>query len=621
MSAVTFAVELPGEGGGFRKIAERGGISRSLESHRDEFLRSDYLRVDPVDQAELWRLSLRLGALQDVDYGAFVGELKQTVEPVLSAYKYRAQILKAIQDARGADSVRKTRVYLAGVPFGRSPSAPTPLPESPGEPASVAGEAKDPGQLKTEREAVETMLFAKILGRLLKNAGLDLQDWHDPRFELPNDWPGVLGRQDLVVFVDPRGPYSLEDLQAHAPLLVDARDHLYSSGQPTAAERKEAVAAVYTGLVPVVYKAQRTLLESLIVSTIWAFGMIAVVMILVVRSIPAGLLSMLPNVFPVMVVFGLMGWSNVLVDIGSMMTASVAMGVAVDDTIHFLTWFRRGLDSGLKRRDAILRAYEHVGMAMTQTTAIGGLGLSIFAFSTFTPNAALRDPDAGPARHRAGGRSDLPAGPAGRPLRSRLRRTATPQAVGRARCRAGDQSARQRRPSRPDAALSRPNSAHSESLGEEVGRTGGEDGPLIRPAATFSREGRRDRIVSPLPRPGEVARGPLAGPGRVRVEPFPARRGPLIRPSATFSRVGEKGHDRVTSPEAGRGRSGPACGTRAGEGRAFPGARGPLIRPSATFSRVGEKGHDRVTSPEAGRGRSEQVQDGLQAPESFGSTR
>ena len=145
------------------------------------------------------------------------------------------------------------------------------------------------------------------------------------------------------------------------------------------------MSAVYTGLVPVVYKAQRTLLESLIVSTVWAFAMIAIVMIFVVRSVRAGLLSMIPNVFPVLLIFGAMGWMDILVDIGSMMTASVAMGVAVDDTIHFLTWFRRGLDNGCSRREAILSAYERVGMAMTQTTAIGGLGLSIFAFSTFTP--------------------------------------------------------------------------------------------------------------------------------------------------------------------------------------------------------------------------------------------
>ena len=74
-----------------------------------------------------------------------------------------------------------------------------------------------------------------------------------------------------------------------------------------------------------------------------------------------------------------------MVDIGSMMTASVAMGVAVDDTIHFLTWFRKGMDQGMERRGALILAYERCAAAMTQTTLIGGLGLSVFAFSSFTP--------------------------------------------------------------------------------------------------------------------------------------------------------------------------------------------------------------------------------------------
>lgn len=100
---------------------------------------------------------------------------------------------------------------------------------------------------------------------------------------------------------------------------------------------------------------------------------------------------MIPNVFPVVMIFGFIGWSEqllgqaILVDIGTMMTASVAMGVAVDDTIHFLTWFREGLKRGLDRRDAIFVAYKHVAPAMTQTTIIAGLGLSVFALSTFTP--------------------------------------------------------------------------------------------------------------------------------------------------------------------------------------------------------------------------------------------
>jgi predicted RND superfamily exporter protein len=85
------------------------------------------------------------------------------------------------------------------------------------------------------------------------------------------------------------------------------------------------------------------------------------------------------------VIFGAMGFMRIKVDIGSMMTASVAMGIAVDDTIHFLNWFRKSLDEGRTRIDSIRIAFGRCAPAMTQTTLIAGLGLSVFALSTFAP--------------------------------------------------------------------------------------------------------------------------------------------------------------------------------------------------------------------------------------------
>ena len=161
------------------------------------------------------------------------------------------------------------------------------------------------------------------------------------------------------------------------------------------------VATIYTGIIPIVYKAQNQLLKSLVNSIALAFVMIAGVMMLLLRdwrgpfnagnllNIPGGALSMLPNIFPVLIVFGALGHLGRKVDIGSMMTASVAMGVAVDDTIHFLNWYRKGLAQGLRRVEAIRLSYDRVATAMTQTTLIGGLGLSAFALSTFTPTQAF----------------------------------------------------------------------------------------------------------------------------------------------------------------------------------------------------------------------------------------
>jgi len=94
---------------------------------------------------------------------------------------------------------------------------------------------------------------------------------------------------------------------------------------------------------------------------------------------------MLPNVLPVVMVFGGMGWLGIEVDVGSMMTASIALGVAVDDTIHFLNWYREELDRLGDRKLAILATYKHCATPTFQAAVISGLGLSVFALSTFTP--------------------------------------------------------------------------------------------------------------------------------------------------------------------------------------------------------------------------------------------
>ena len=166
-------------------------------------------------------------------------------------------------------------------------------------------------------------------------------------------------------------------------------DHLQAVVKPVLDEYRDAgvegIDVTYTGLVPLIYKAQSELLTGLFQSLELAFVLIAVVMMLVLRSFSAGLLSMIPNLFPVVLIFGAMGWIGILVDVGTMMTASVALGVAVDDTIHYLRWFRIGLDHGLDRKGAAMEAYERCATAMSQTTLIAGLGLSVFALSTFTP--------------------------------------------------------------------------------------------------------------------------------------------------------------------------------------------------------------------------------------------
>jgi Cu/Ag efflux pump CusA len=143
----------------------------------------------------------------------------------------------------------------------------------------------------------------------------------------------------------------------------------------------------YTGIMPLVHEIQRQLLQDLYASFLTAFVVIAIVMTLVQAGFRAGLIAMVPNVFPTLIMFGAIGWSQSDVDIGSMMTASVALGIAVDDTLHFLTFFRNCLNDGASRMDAVLAACRHCGRAMLQTTLVCGLGLLTFALAEFVPTA------------------------------------------------------------------------------------------------------------------------------------------------------------------------------------------------------------------------------------------
>jgi predicted RND superfamily exporter protein len=130
-----------------------------------------------------------------------------------------------------------------------------------------------------------------------------------------------------------------------------------------------------TGMVPVFLATQDALLQSFIWSFMGTFVSIAIVLIVLMRNVWAGLLAMVPNVLPIGAVFGLISWLGLKVDIGTTVTASIALGITIDGTLHMVTWFRLGLQQGKSRANAMVQALEHCGPAMWQTSFIVSFGL------------------------------------------------------------------------------------------------------------------------------------------------------------------------------------------------------------------------------------------------------
>jgi predicted RND superfamily exporter protein len=147
----------------------------------------------------------------------------------------------------------------------------------------------------------------------------------------------------------------------------------------------QGLSAVYTGAVPIIYKARRNLLDGLTLGFGTDVLLVVVSIVVMMRSWSSGLLLFLTSVFPMMIVFGTMGWCGWVVDIGSVMAPCVALGVTIDDAIHFLLWFGRGISRGLSQPYALALAYAGCGRAMVQSWGVIGIGLSVFALSTFIP--------------------------------------------------------------------------------------------------------------------------------------------------------------------------------------------------------------------------------------------
>jgi len=81
----------------------------------------------------------------------------------------------------------------------------------------------------------------------------------------------------------------------------------------------------------------------------------------------------------------MMGWLGLSLDIAGILTASVALGIAVDDTLHFVSWYKRELDAGLSRLEAVKQTYVACGNAMLHTTIISCSAMIPFMFSEFIP--------------------------------------------------------------------------------------------------------------------------------------------------------------------------------------------------------------------------------------------
>lgn len=140
-----------------------------------------------------------------------------------------------------------------------------------------------------------------------------------------------------------------------------------------------------TGMAPLVKQAQDDIFAGFWESFATALLIIAGVMMIALGSVRTALLAMIPNLTPLIIVFGILGWVEFPVDIGMMMTASIALGIAVDGTFHFLVAYRDHYKSRRENDRSALNALLQTGQPIFVAAVIASVGMLALSQSRFVP--------------------------------------------------------------------------------------------------------------------------------------------------------------------------------------------------------------------------------------------
>ncbi|MGM0632867.1 MAG: efflux RND transporter permease subunit [Pseudomonadota bacterium] len=138
-----------------------------------------------------------------------------------------------------------------------------------------------------------------------------------------------------------------------------------------------------TGSIPLMMRAMDEIARSQYRSFLLALLVISVIMIATLGSVQAGLIAMVPNLIPALSAFGLMGLLSIPLDTDTLLIAPVIIGIAVDDTVHFMTHYRVALLRTRDMEQALYSTVRVVGKAVLFTTLVLAAGFAILGFSDY----------------------------------------------------------------------------------------------------------------------------------------------------------------------------------------------------------------------------------------------
>ena len=265
------------------------------------------------------------------------------------------------------------------------------------EPGYLANLDKFTGWLRQQPEVIHVYSYTDIIKRLSKNMHADAEAW----YRLPDERD--LAAQYLLLY-ELSLPYGL-DLNDRISLdksatrvsvtmeelsTVEVRQFLDKSRHWLQTNTPETMWTEPTGATVMFSFISQRNIESMLRGNVVAVVGIALILILSLRSLSLGTLSLIPNIVPILMTFGVWGLLVGQVGMGAATVSATSLGIIVDNTVHFLTkYLRARREQGAERPQAIEYAFRTVGWAVAANAVILMCGFAMLATSSFRVNAEM----------------------------------------------------------------------------------------------------------------------------------------------------------------------------------------------------------------------------------------
>ncbi|MEC8375451.1 MAG: MMPL family transporter, partial [Pseudomonadota bacterium] len=249
--------------------------------------------------------------------------------------------------------------------------------------------------LRARDEVNHVLTFTDTLKRLNKNMNFD-----DEAFaKIPQD--GDLASQYVLLY-EMSLPFGLDlgnqmDIDKSALRIIALIENL-GSNDITALEReakayfngRDTGYRIEAASPPLMFAhiGERNM-KSMVWGSIVALVLISFLILFALRSIKLGAISLVTNLLPAAVGFGVWGMISGEINMALSVVISMTMGIIVDDTVHFLTKYQAAQANNKSTRESIIYAFDTVGMALTTTTVVLALGFAVLASSSFVLNAHM----------------------------------------------------------------------------------------------------------------------------------------------------------------------------------------------------------------------------------------